>query len=188
MAWQSHQNTQQHRTWSLTPRIDALTKTSLDDLLPSSAANVEENMAMAEMLRMQAHLLQLEIAAHHKSLWDARTPAVEFAIGDLVQWYNSARDGNYKTINKLAPRWSTPHIISGKSLNSYTLTHINGTLIPGNFASYRIRKYLPLRGSDFHAGLPATETKPLEHLNNRQDTEDRMGDAIFHPFVESEPL
>lgn len=80
-------------------------------------------MVMAEMLRMRAHLLQLEVAAHHKSLWDARTPAVQFDIGDLVQWYDSSRDGNYKTINKLAPQWSTPHIISGKSLNSYTLSH-----------------------------------------------------------------
>lgn len=154
--------TPEHKTTPETvinPHIDALTETSLDDLLRSLAMNIEENMAMAEMLRMRAYLLQLEIAAHHKSLWDARTPAVQFSIGDLVQRYDSARDGNYKTVNKLAPRWSTPHIISGKSLNFYTLSRI-----------------------------PTPETETEEQQYDLPDTEDRIQDDVFPPFTDMEPL
>ncbi|KZP20050.1 hypothetical protein FIBSPDRAFT_954896 [Athelia psychrophila] len=117
------------------------------------------------MLRMRAHLLQLEVAAHHKSLWDARTPAVQFDIGDLVQWYDSSRDGNYKTINKLAPQWSTPHIISGK-----------------------IRKYWPLRGSDLHAGLPPANAPTQDSPEDLADTEERMQGDIFPSATEWELL
>lgn len=141
---------------------------------------------MAETLHMRAHLLQLEIGAHHKSLWDAHMPAVQFTIEDLVQWYNSSRDGNHKTVNKLAPRWSTPHIIMGKSINSYSLTHINGTLIPGHYASYRIDKYLPLWGSNLHTGLPAPTLLTDESHDDLSDTEERMWDNTFPPFAEIE--
>lgn len=163
--------------------------TTLDSTLPTSIENIEHNTALAERLRTSAHQLQFETAAHQKALWDEHTPAVAFEVGDLVQWYDSAKDGNCKTVNKLAPRWSKPHIIAGKSLNSYSLSHINGTTIPGQFASYRLHKYTPLRGSDLHQGLPTTETLEDTSLgDDLMEMEDRMRDDSHSPYGKVEPL
>lgn len=156
------------------------------NIIPTTEA-VDENTAMADMLRMEAHLLQLEDAEQQKMAWDNHTPAVEFRIGDVIQWYDSNHDGDRKTINKLAPRWSTPHIIAGKSLNSYSLSNINGTAIPGIFASYRLRKYIPLRGSDLDAAT--LETTLHEHNPLRTDVEDveeRMLDDMGHTHTNEE--
>lgn len=136
---------------------------------------------------MGAHLLQLEDAKQQKSAWDKRTPAVEFSIGDVVQLYDSNHDDNHKTVNKLAPHWSTPHIISGKSLNLYTLSNINGTAMPGIFASYRLRKFIPLRRSDLHAALPTSSPHKYDPLqSDLEDTEEHMLDSIASPFVEED--
>ena len=171
---------------SLTP--EHLQKhTPITALTHTTPETVEENEALADMVRMGAHVLQLEEAERVKAAWDARTPAVDFAVGDLVQWYDSIRDENKKTVNKLAPRWSTAHIISGKSLNSYTLSKVNGTAIPGNFASFRLRKFIPLRGSALALSAPspttpATDIEPNDA--NVDELEDRMWDGILPPFDE----
>lgn len=91
--------------------------------------------------------MQLEEAAKTKEAWDEHTPAVDFNIGDLVQWYDTARDEGHKSINKLAPCWSTAHIISGKSLNSYKLSTLNGTELPSTYTSYHLQRFFPLCGS-----------------------------------------
>jgi hypothetical protein len=57
-------------------------------------------------------------------------------------------DTTLETINKIAPRWSRPHIITGKLLNSYTLCTIAGAPVSGTFHARRLKKFIPLRGSD----------------------------------------
>jgi len=105
---------------------DSLNETSID--------MVDTNLSLVDMLHMQAHLLQLENAAKQKSTWDDRTSATEYNIRVIVQWHNGKLDNSYKTENKLVP-----YIISGKSLNSYSLSTLHGTEIPGSFHSRRLR-------------------------------------------------
>jgi hypothetical protein len=40
-------------------------------------------------------------------------------------------DQLFETINKIAPKWTGPHIVTGKSLNSYTLCTLTGTELQG---------------------------------------------------------
>ena len=117
----------------------------------TSASLVDINLILTDMLRMNAHLLQLETADRQKTSWDNRTPATTFEVGDLVQYVNMQPDHNHKSINKLLPRWSLPHIITGKSLNSYSLSTLSGTAIPSIFHSRRLRIYIPLQGTNLAA-------------------------------------
>jgi hypothetical protein len=132
---------------------------------------------------MQAHLLQLEDAAWQKSAWDNRTPATDFQVGEIVQWHNGKLDGNYKSENKLLPRWSMPHIISGKSLNSYSLATLHGTEIPGSFHSRRLRHYIPLRNSNLALSFPNPQTPHQEDPNklDLEEAEDRMATEWSEP-------
>ena len=68
-------------------------------------------------------------------------------IGDLVQVYDSKVDFNFATINKLAPQWLIPRLITGKYLNSFALSTLNGIPLSGLFHIRRLRPYIPLRGS-----------------------------------------
>jgi hypothetical protein len=139
---------------------------------------IDTNLSLADMLRMNPHLSQLELAERQKSNWDDRTPATEFATDELVQFYDSRLDNSHKTIKKLIPRWSKPHIVSGKSLNSYTLSTLHGTAIPGMFHSRRLRKYIPLRGTSLDTSHLTPTTLP--HNNPYQtdivDAEAQMED------------
>lgn len=158
----------------------------------TSPETVQENEALADMVRMSAHTLQLDEAERTKAAWDERTPAVSFEVGDLVQWYDSSRDENHSVINKLAPRWSTAHIITEKFLNSYTISTLNGTPFRDKWASYQLRKFIPLRGSDLDlaraAPIPRTQTNNThdEDRTRVQETEEEMGDNMMPPFEERE--
>jgi hypothetical protein len=157
---------------TITPEREHTTE-SIAETTPESA---DINFALADMLRMEAHLHQLEDAERQKSVWDSKIKAIEFKIGDLVQFYNSKPDDSYKAINKLLPRWSLPHIIIDKSLNSYSLSTIHGTAIPGSFHSRRLRHYFPLRGTD----LDTTHNRTTQngHANDPDidDAEERMAE------------
>lgn len=139
---------------------------------------VDENLSLADMLRMNAHLMQLEDAERQKSSWDNRTPATMFDIGDIVQWYNDSLDGTYRSDNKIKPRWSMPHIITGKSLNSYTLATLYGTEIPGSFHSRRLRRYIPLRGSNLD--LSNSTPDPTQPNNQRQEDIDEAEERMAY--------
>ena len=140
---------------------------------------IDTNLSLADMLCMNAHLSQLELAECQKSHWDNRTPATKFAIDELVQFYDSKLENSHKTINKLIPRWSKPHIITGKSLNSYSLSTLHGTVIPGMFHSRRLRKYIPLRGTSLDASHSTPTTLPHDnpHQTDIDDAEARMEDG-----------
>lgn len=154
---------------------------------PPSAETTQENEVLADMLCMSAHTLQLDEAKKTKAAWDNRTPAVNFEVGDLVQWYDSARDENHSAGNKLMPRWSTAHLITAKFLNSYTISTLNGKPFRDKWASYRLQKFIPLRGSDLNlaasAPKPPEQTEDMNEENTgMQEMEERMGDNAIAPF------
>src|ERR1700720_1286878 len=147
-----------------------------DSLNGTSIDMVNTNLSLADMLRMQAHLLQLKNAAKQKSTWDDHTSTTEFNIGDIVQWHNGKLDNSYKTKNKLLPQWSLPYIISGKSLNSYSLSTCHGTEIPGSFHSRRHHRYVPLRNSNLSLLFPNTLTSNQNNQDHidLEEAEERM--------------
>lgn len=112
---------------ALIPEHEALGNT----FNPTSPESAQENKALVDMVQMSAHALQLDEAERTKNTWDNHTPAVSFAVGDLVQWYDSLHDNNHSATNKLATRWSTAHIITEKFLNSYTISMLNGIPFKG---------------------------------------------------------
>jgi hypothetical protein len=57
-------------------------------------------------------------------------------------------DQSYETINKIGPKWSGPHIITGKYLNSYSLCTLTGTELQGKFHARRLKWFIPRQGSD----------------------------------------
>jgi hypothetical protein len=129
---------------------------------PTTPADVDIHFALADSLRWNAHLLSLQQAERQKSSFDANAKIVEFHIGDVVQWYDSEADGNHKSVNKIAPRWSAPAQIYARFLNSFSLCDLNGVPLK-NFShihSRRLRHYIPLRGT----------TLDLLHPRDREDT------------------
>jgi len=148
------------------------------DIPETSPTMVSENIALADMLRMNAHLLQLEVAEQQKSAWDDRTPAINFEIDDIVQIYNTKLDSSYNSTNKLLPKWSTPHIITAKFLNSYSLSTLNGTPISGSFHSRRLRPFILLRGSNLDLMSKPTSypNDPNSYADDVADAEERMAE------------
>lgn len=160
---------------AITPEHQAPT-----DIPEPTAESVSENLALADMLCMNAHLLQLEDVERQKSTWDNRTPAVNFKIDNIVQFYDTKLDGTYKSVNKLMPKWSKLYIISGKSLNSYSLSTLSGTAIPGLFHSCRLRSYIPLRGSNLDIILDSRTKLHDAHIHNHnaEEAEEHMADGM----------
>ncbi|KAJ6536319.1 hypothetical protein B0H19DRAFT_383999 [Mycena capillaripes] len=116
------------------------------DIQPTLASDIDIHFALADSMRWNAHLLSLKRAEQQKSSFDANTKIVEFHIGDVVQWYDSPADGNRKSINKLAPRWSKPVQIYARFLNSFSLCDMNG--VPLKYLDFvhsrRLRHFIPL--------------------------------------------
>ncbi|QRV96445.1 Retrovirus-related Pol polyprotein from transposon opus [Ceratobasidium sp. AG-Ba] len=65
--------------------------------------------------------MTLRHAAKRKKAFDKRIDPTEFQIGDLVQRYDARLDKTHSSMRKLAPRWSGPLRVVGRSTNSYQL-------------------------------------------------------------------
>jgi hypothetical protein len=94
--------------------------------LPVSAADAALQMAYVAQQRLDgyaeaiAHALKRKMAFDKKVL--SKTPGeVIFLKGQLVQIYWSNLDYTFKTKRKLLPKWSTPHRVASRHLNSYVL-------------------------------------------------------------------
>jgi transposase InsO family protein len=131
--------------------------------LPTLPFDTHTNFTLAETFRANAHLLSLEDAERRKTSFDSNSPVTEFYIGNLVQVYDSASDFNYRSINKLAPKWSEPRIIHGKFSNSFSLCTTAGIPLKGLFHSRRLRRYIPLRGTPLDIAHPREIITP-SHL------------------------
>jgi hypothetical protein len=69
--------------------------------------------------------------------------------------------------------------ITGKSLNSYSLSTLHGTAIPGSFHSCRLRTYIPLRGTNLAALLHIPPTQPQNNHTDLDDAEEWMEDDFI---------
>jgi transposase InsO family protein len=133
--------------------------------LPTSPVDTHINFTLAETFRANAHLLSLEDAERRKMSFDTNSPIVKFHTGDLVQIYDSVSDFNYRSINKLAPKWSEPRIIYGELSNSFLLCTLTGIPLKGPFHSRRLRHYIPLRGTSLDILYPREDiTPPIDDL------------------------
>ena len=91
-----------------------------------------------------------------------------------MQVYDNKVDFNFATINKLAPRWSVPRLITGKYLNSFTLSTLHGIPLNGLFHTRRLRPYIPLRGSTLDIIHPHDTAEPSLADLEIAEAEERM--------------
>ena len=147
--------------------------------LPTSLLDTHTNFTLAEVFRANAHLLSLEDAERHKTSFDTNSPIVKFHIGDLVQVYDSVSDFNYRSINKLAPKWSEPRMIHGEFSNSFLLCTTSGIPLKGLFHSRRLRHYIPLRGSPLDISHPRESVPASDDDLEIADAEERMATELY---------
>ena len=103
------------------------------DITETTTEDAVTNFRLSEILQDNVHLRSLIEADRRAAAFNDRVHPVTFALGDLVQIYKSKMDQSYETINKIAPKWSGPHIVTGKYLNSYSLCTLTGTELQGKY-------------------------------------------------------
>ena len=113
-----------------------------------------------------------------KQIFDSKAIVLNINIGNLVQVYDSKADFNLATINKLAPHWSIPRIITGKYLNSFTLSTLNGIPLSGLFHIHRLQPYIPLRGSTLDLIYPHDVPKPTLRDLEIAEAKEQMVDDL----------
>ena len=105
-----------------------------------------------------AHALKRKLTFDKKVLTQ-KPGEVTFANGQLVQIYRSDLDYTFKTERKLLPKWSIPHRVASKLMNSYILE-----TLPGTFSARRLRRFIPKEGTKL-----AEEQRKIEELNIRKE-------------------
>lgn len=140
----------------------------------TSQTDTQIHFTLVDSYRANAHQLQLEEADRRKGRFDEGVSFTEFDTGSLVQVYDSPADQNYRTINKLKPRWSPPLMVTGKYINSYLLCTLDGTALKGTFHARRLRKFVPLRGSTLDQLTPQDESISTEADLEIATAEERM--------------
>ena len=120
--------------------------------LPATEADTALQMAYVAQQRLDGYAEAVAHAIRRKSTFDKRVLArqpgeVVFIKGQLIQIYRSDLDYTFKTERKLLPKWSTPHRILSRQLNSYTLETLNGEPIAGSFSARRLRRFFPKEGT-----------------------------------------
>jgi len=127
--------------------------TSLDQsVLPTTENDTALQMAYVAQQRLDGYAEAVAHAIRRKSAFDKRVLGqrpgeVIFSRGQLVQIYRSDLDYTFKTERKLLPKWSTPHRVVARDLNSYVLASLNGDQIPGSFSARRLRRFIPKEGT-----------------------------------------
>ena len=146
---------------------------------PLTSKDLDTHFTLADTFRYNTHLRSITEADRKKQIFDSNARVPDVKIGDLVQVYDSKADFNFATINKLAPRWSIPRIITGKYLNSYTLSTLNGIPLNGLFHIRRLRPYIPLRGSTLDLIHPRDIPAPTIEDLEIAEAEERMADDLY---------
>ena len=136
-------------------------------------------MAYVAQQRLDGYAEAIAHALKRKSAFDKKVLTqkpgeVTFANGQLVQIYRSDLDYTFKTERKLLPKWSTPHRVASKLMNSYILETLKGEQLPGTFSARRLRRFIPKEGTKL-----AEEQRKIEELNiqkeqqNSQEADER---------------
>ena len=149
--------------------------TDLDNsTVPTSEADTTLQMAYVAQQRLDGYAEAVAHAIKRKTTFDKRVLAqrpgeVTFSKNHLVQIYRSDLDYTFKTERKLLPKWSTPHRVLSRHLNSYTLETLNGDQLPGLFSARRLRRFIPKEGTKL-----ADEQRALEE-RSRDDEQEGEG-------------
>lgn len=145
---------------------------------PTVLHDVQIHSTLADIYRTHAHQLQLMEAEKRKLAFDKQVAPISFPISSLVHYYDSKADQNYRTVIKLKPRWSDPHLINGKYLNSYSLCTLNGIALNAKFHTRRLRHYTPQRGSALEYITPQDNLIPTEKDLDVAEAEERMAEEL----------
>jgi transposase InsO family protein len=147
---------------------------------PTSTEDLDTHFTLTDSFRYNTHIRSLTESQRKKEAFDSKALVHDIKIGSLVQVYDNKADFNFATINKLAPRWSVPRLITGKYLNSFTLSTLQGIPLNGLFHIRRLRPYIPLRGSTLDIIHPRDIAEPsLEDLEIAEAEERMMDDAVL---------
>lgn len=145
---------------------------------PTTPTDTHTNFTLAETFRSNAHLASLYEADRRKETFDSNSPITKFKIGDLIQVYDSASDFNFKSINKLTPKWSEPRIIFAEFSNSFSLCTLTGLPLKGITHSRRMRHYIPLRGTLLDTLYPRENENTTQNDLDIAEAEARMTDEF----------
>ncbi|TFY74871.1 hypothetical protein EWM64_g9142, partial [Hericium alpestre] len=106
---------------------------------------------------------------------------------------HATRQTTLKAAKKLLARWSHPHRITERLLNSYSIEQLDGTPVAGTTHARRLRAFIPKPGSDLEreqhtfmehleqenpGGLAAEEAQALEEQDDRASDGDRKKTAV----------
>jgi hypothetical protein len=148
-------------------------------LEPITVDDATTQMAYVAQQRLDGYAEMVAHAIKRKAVFDKRVLAhqpgeVTFSKGQLVQIYRSDLDYTFKTDRKLLPKWSPPQRVVKRDLNSYTLEKLDGTPIPGQFSSRRLRGFTPREGTKLAEEQAEVERRIAEeHNQNEQVDEDK---------------
>ena len=145
---------------------------------PLSSKDLNTHFTLSDTFHYNTHLRSITKADRKKQIFDSKALVLNINIGDLVQVYDSKADFNLATINKLAPCWSVPRIITGKYLDSFTLSTLNGIPLSGLFHIHRLQPYIPLRGSTLDLFYPCDVPKPILGDLEIAEAKERMVDDL----------
>ncbi|QRW13699.1 Retrovirus-related Pol polyprotein from transposon opus [Ceratobasidium sp. AG-Ba] len=109
--------------------------------------DVHVNMGLTYAMRNDAFSEALRHAAKRKKAFDKHISPTEFQVGDLVQRYDSRLDETHSSMRKLAPRWSGPLRIVGRSTNSYRLEDLHGNHFSSATHTRLLRPFIPRPGT-----------------------------------------
>jgi hypothetical protein len=115
-------------------------------------SDVIAQIAYVEQQRLDEYEEIVRHAIKRKATFDKkllqRAPReVIFRTGQLVQIYRNDLDYTFKAERKLVPKWSIPHRIHSRILNSYRLETLQGKPIRGEFSARRLRAFYPREGT-----------------------------------------
>ena len=151
--------------------------TNIDNsILPTTETDTALQMAYVAQQRLDGYAEAVAHAIKRKATFDKRVLAqrpgeVIFSKNQLVQIYRSDLDYTFKTERKLLPKWSMPHRVVSRDLNSYVLKTLNGNQLPGSFSARRLWEFIPKEGTKLAETQMAIEEQRADEEPGGERTE-----------------
>ena len=147
----------------------------------TTQTDINNHFTLADSFCYDTHLISITEAEWRKKAFDAKAQVVDFAIEDLVQYFENNHLTSKAAIYKLKPRWSPPHLITEQYINSYTLSKLTGVPLSGWFHTQRLRPYIPLHDSTLDLIYPRDIKEPTEDELEVTMAEEQMLDDLKYP-------
>jgi len=166
-SWPKHFDKAIHiMNWHLLPSLKFSPKELMLGLVVNTKpTNIDQSVLLVteqEVATQMAYISQQQLdryvgavahtvkrkSAFNKKVLAHKAGEVIFSKGQLVQIYCSDLDNTFKTERKLLPKWSPPHRITSRVLNSYTLETLIGTPVNGCFSAHRLWRFWPQEGME----------------------------------------